>query len=405
MSRNGFKRIVSVLCCVILCFGLVSCGANDSNYTKQTQENLVEEDTHADSAARDTIIADTNTEDANTSKEDKSLKNSSEESVNKDGDSNEKAQKQAELEGNSKKSDKEEAVSLNMKNKTVLSENDKKQVSAEKSKNTSSKDEKQVSAEKSKNTSSKNEKQVSAEKSKNASSKNGKKQASTGNTTSNKSQSAKKQADTSAKKSSSNVATSSASVSTTQTEEVGERYVTKSDGSDTKQDEYQTSPVPQGQQNPVEPQDVTVDKKVSATCSIEVNCATIKKNMDKLTKAKSSLVPDNGIIYKNDSAVFYEGESVADVLKRELKENKIHFEFTSTPGFNTDYIEGIGNLYEFDCGELSGWTYCVNGWFPNYGCSRYVVTQGDKIIWYYTCDLGKDVGGGVQNSTSASTTK
>ena len=386
MSRNGLKRIISVLCCVILCFGLVSCGAKDSNYTKQTQENLVEEDTHADSVARDTIIADTNTEDA--SKENKSLKNSSEESAGKDGNSNEKEQKQAELEGNSKKSDKEEASSENMKNTTAFSENDKKQVSDEKAK---------------KNASSKDEKQVSDEKSKNTSSKNGKKQTSTGNSTSDKSQSAKKQADTSAKNSSSNVATSS--VATTQTEEVGERYVTKSDGSDTKQDEYQTSPVPQGQQNPVEPQDVTVDKKVSATCSIEVNCATIKKNMDKLTKAKSSLVPDNGIIYKNDSAVFYEGESVADVLKRELKENKIHFEFTSTPGFNTDYIEGIGNLYEFDCGELSGWTYCVNGWFPNYGCSRYVVTQGDKIIWYYTCDLGKDVGGGVQSNTSTSTTK
>ena len=36
----------------------------------------------------------------------------------------------------------------------------------------------------------------------------------------------------------------------------------------------------------------------------------------------------------------------------------------------------------------------VNGWFPNYGCSRYGLKDGDVICWVYTCDLGNDVGGG-----------
>ena len=36
----------------------------------------------------------------------------------------------------------------------------------------------------------------------------------------------------------------------------------------------------------------------------------------------------------------------------------------------------------------------VNDWFPNYGCSRYVLKDGDTVEWVYTCDLGKDVGGG-----------
>lgn len=56
------------------------------------------------------------------------------------------------------------------------------------------------------------------------------------------------------------------------------------------------------------------------------------------------------------------------------------------------YVEGINNLYEFDCGQLSGWMYNVNGWFPNYGCSKYTVQDGDVINWVYTCNLGKDVG-------------
>ena len=52
------------------------------------------------------------------------------------------------------------------------------------------------------------------------------------------------------------------------------------------------------------------------------------------------------------------------------------------------------NLYEFDVGNKSGWMYKVNGWFPNYGCSRYQLKDGDVIEWVYTCDLGDDVGGG-----------
>ena len=68
-------------------------------------------------------------------------------------------------------------------------------------------------------------------------------------------------------------------------------------------------------------------------------------------------------------------------------------EFENTPMYNSAYIEGIHNLYEFDCGELSGWMYKVNDWFPNYGCSRYQLQDGDVICWEYTCDLGVDVGG------------
>ena len=54
--------------------------------------------------------------------------------------------------------------------------------------------------------------------------------------------------------------------------------------------------------------------------------------------------------------------------------------------YNSYYVEGIGNLYEFDCGSESGWMYKVNGWFPNYGCSSYTLSDGDVIVWCYTCN-------------------
>jgi hypothetical protein len=83
---------------------------------------------------------------------------------------------------------------------------------------------------------------------------------------------------------------------------------------------------------------------------------------------------------------------VFNVLQRTLKQEGIHMEFVHTPIYKNVYIEGINNLYEFDAGELSGWTFKVNGWFPNYGSSRYQVKPGDVIEWVYTCNLGRDIG-------------
>lgn len=157
-------------------------------------------------------------------------------------------------------------------------------------------------------------------------------------------------------------------------------------------DEYGTAPVPEGRQEPVEPEDVEVDTSQKKTCYLTISCATILDNMENLTEGKEDLVPSDGRILNRKKVTFYEGESVFDILKRVTKDNKIHLEFVNTPAYNSAYIEGINNLYEFDCGSGSGWMYNVNGWYPNYGCSRYAVQQGDEIEWNYTCDLGADLG-------------
>lgn len=159
-------------------------------------------------------------------------------------------------------------------------------------------------------------------------------------------------------------------------------------------DQYQTDPVPEGKPKPQEPEDVTVDNSKKLTCTLSIRCDTILDNMAKLEEGKGAIVPKDGTILATTTVTFSEGESVFDILKRVTREKRIHMEFRDTPIYNSAYIEGIHNLYEFDCGDLSGWMFKVNDWFPNYGCSRYVVQDGDKIEWVYTCDLGADVGGG-----------
>lgn len=127
-------------------------------------------------------------------------------------------------------------------------------------------------------------------------------------------------------------------------------------------------------------------------CTLSINCSTLLNHMDRLPSGKAGFVPANGWILYPTEVAFVEGDTVHDVLQRVCRDNGIHMESSFTPAYNSAYVEGINQLYEFDGGELSGWMYNVNGWFPNYGCSQYTVKQGDVINWIYTCDLGKDVG-------------
>ena len=137
--------------------------------------------------------------------------------------------------------------------------------------------------------------------------------------------------------------------------------------------------------------DAKTDTKSEHTCTLTVTCATILDHMEDLATGKESLIPSDGIIYSNQEVTFAEGETVFDVLKREMKDNRIQMEYTSVPAYGSDYIEAINNLYEFDCGQNSGWKYSVNGTYPNYGCSQYELKDQDVIQWAYTCELGKDL--------------
>ncbi len=133
--------------------------------------------------------------------------------------------------------------------------------------------------------------------------------------------------------------------------------------------------------------------KEKLTCTITIRCDTILNNMDNLDPAKAPYVPDDGVILREVTVEFEEGETVFDVLNRVCRQYNIPIEYSWTPMYDSYYIEGINNLYEFDCGSESGWMYKVNGWFPNYGCSGYYLTGGEKIFWCYTCNgLGEDVG-------------
>ena len=131
-------------------------------------------------------------------------------------------------------------------------------------------------------------------------------------------------------------------------------------------------------------------------CTLEIRCDTILNNYDKLDPAKAEFVPEDGAILAAVKVPFAEGETAFDVTKRACAAYDLQIEYSWTPLYDAYYVEGINYLYEFDCGAESGWMFKVNGWFPNYGSSAYVLEDGDAIMWEYTCvGLGADLGGTV----------
>ena len=114
-------------------------------------------------------------------------------------------------------------------------------------------------------------------------------------------------------------------------------------------------------------------------CTISIECSSILDNMEDLKETKKEFVPSDGW-------------TAFDVLKQICGKKGIHMASRYTPLYKSYYVEGINQLYEFDCGKNSGWMYSVNGEYPNYGASSYNLKDGDKVEWRYTCNLGSDVG-------------
>lgn len=129
------------------------------------------------------------------------------------------------------------------------------------------------------------------------------------------------------------------------------------------------------------------------TVTITIRCDTAVNNGMHLESKWAGIVPASGVILPVTTVEIEEGDTVFDVLSYVCDKYKIHMSYRGGTSSGC-YVEGINNLYEFDGGRWSGWMYCVNDWYPNYGCGVYFVKPGEVIEWNYTCDLGCDLENG-----------
>lgn len=128
-----------------------------------------------------------------------------------------------------------------------------------------------------------------------------------------------------------------------------------------------------------------------------------------------------GYIIEPVRVPFYEGDNGADIITRVMDDYGYEYDYrgaindTSGVVGSTFYLAGVkdedyrdaeipqyildeikkddgdltgreqeGWLGEFDYTYMSGWMYCVNNVFPNYGASSYKPKDGDVIRWQFT---------------------
>ena len=125
----------------------------------------------------------------------------------------------------------------------------------------------------------------------------------------------------------------------------------------------------------------------SAVKENAVGTVTMTIRCDKVA-GENENIPEDGIILDVTEFQIEEGDSVYDILTEAAQSYGIQVDNTGS-GFV--YIAGINYLYEFDFGDLSGWIYHVNGESPSVGCGDYILSDGDRIEWLYTLELGNDL--------------
>ncbi|MCM1308832.1 MAG: DUF4430 domain-containing protein [Butyrivibrio sp.] len=105
-----------------------------------------------------------------------------------------------------------------------------------------------------------------------------------------------------------------------------------------------------------------------------------------------AVVGCDGELLSRQEIMTESGETAFDQLKRALARERINLDYGGSGMLGNVYVRGIGGLSEFDYGSLSGWTYRVNGEYPNKSCASLTLYEGDYVEWIYTKD-GKKEGG------------
>ena len=94
-----------------------------------------------------------------------------------------------------------------------------------------------------------------------------------------------------------------------------------------------------GKTDSAEVPDTNGDGKL--TCTLEIRCDTLLQNLDQMTKEKAALVPEDGTLLAVTEVEFTSGNSVFDVFRQTLRDEKIHFEYVDATAYSTAYVEGI----------------------------------------------------------------
>ncbi len=93
-------------------------------------------------------------------------------------------------------------------------------------------------------------------------------------------------------------------------------------------------------------------------------------------------IPADGAILSPVTLPIAKGDTVYTLLMEVARAYRLPVENNGTAAM--PYIVGIRHLYEGDGGDLSGWTYLVNGITPSVGAASYALSDGDTVEWVFS---------------------
>ena len=120
-----------------------------------------------------------------------------------------------------------------------------------------------------------------------------------------------------------------------------------------------------------------------------VGQVTMSINCEKALGQTELSLPQDGMILEKTVFAIAQGDTVYTILTEAAQTCGVRLDISGPQGMK--YVTGIEHLYEYGCGDLSGWVYLVNGERASVGCDQYVLEDGDVIDWHYTLELGADL--------------
>ena len=124
-------------------------------------------------------------------------------------------------------------------------------------------------------------------------------------------------------------------------------------------------------------------------CYVTIDCHTAVSSAE-LSGDIRELQPENGMVLEKYAVGITEGMNAMEAFEATCKANKLQFEYATMSGMK--YVDGINNLYSYDCGDLSGWYSLYNGESPSVGMSEIRVEKDAELLLIYSCDMGSDIG-------------
>lgn len=130
---------------------------------------------------------------------------------------------------------------------------------------------------------------------------------------------------------------------------------------------------------------VKEDESDAILCKVAIRCDSLLDHMSEVDPSMKKYIPSDGKLLPVTTLKAKQGDTAYTILQKVCKAKNIALDAEYSSTFSTEYVRGIGHLYEKKAGAMSGWLYLVNGKLVNQGASSYQLQKDDFVEWVYTC--------------------